>query len=76
MANAPTAGNRTSADDTDRQDVLNQIGTKWNRFSKQELSALKSNDELVDQVAAKYGIAKDAARSQVDALMDGRSLTA
>jgi hypothetical protein len=76
MANAPTAGNRSSADDTDRQDVLNEIGTKWNKFSKQELSALKSNDELVGQIVAKYGIEKGTAQSQVDALMNGRNLTA
>jgi hypothetical protein len=75
VTNAPTAGNR-SPDDTDKQDVLNQIGTKWSRFSKQELSALTSNDDLVDQIVAKYGLEKGAAQSQVDALMDGRSLKA
>ena len=76
MTNAPTAGNRSSADDTDKQDVLNEISTKWSRFSKQELSALKSNDDLVGQIVTKYGIEKAAAQSQVDALMNGRSLTA
>ena len=38
--------------------------------------ALKTNDELITQVAAKYGIEQDAARRDVDALMDGRSLAA
>ena len=76
MTNAPTAGNHSPADDTDKQDVLNQIGTKWSRFSKQELSALTSNDDLVDQIVAKYGLEKGAAQSQVDALMDGRNLKA
>jgi hypothetical protein len=76
MANAPTAGDRSSADDTDKQDVLNEIGTKWSKFSKQELSTLKSNDELVGQIVAKYGIEKGTAQSQVDALMNGRNLTA
>ena len=76
MTNASTAGDRSLTDDTDRQDVLNQIGTKWRRFSKRELSALTSNDDLVDQIVAKYGLEKDAAQSQVDALMDGRSLKA
>jgi len=76
MTNAPTAGNRSSADDTDKQDVLNEISTKWSKFSKQELSSLKSNDELVGQIVTKYGIEKAAAQSQVDALMNGRNLTA
>lgn len=76
MTNAPTAGNRPLADDTDRQDALNQIGAKWRRFSKQELSALTSNDDLIDRIVAKYGLEKDAAQSEVNALMDGRSLKA
>jgi hypothetical protein len=76
MSNAPTAANRSPADDTDKQDVLNEIGVKWNKFSKQELSALKSNDELVGQIVTKYGVEKGAAQSQVDALMNGRNLTA
>ncbi|MBN9491584.1 MAG: hypothetical protein J0H44_30470 [Alphaproteobacteria bacterium] len=76
MSNAPTAANRSPADDTDKQDVLNEIGVKWNKFSKQELSALKSNDELVGQIVTKYGIEKGAAQNQVDALMNGRNLAA
>ena len=56
MTNAPTAGNRPLADDTDRQDALNQIGAKWRRFSKQELSALTSNDDLIDRIVAIEGL--------------------
>ena len=72
MSNVPAAQNGN----TDRQDVLNEIGTKWNRFSRQELFDLKTNDELVTQIVAKYGIEKAAAQHDVDALMDGRNLTA
>ena len=74
MTNAPTASDRSSANDTDRQDVLNEIASKWNKFSKQELSALKTNDELVNQIITKYGVDKIAAQRDVDALMDGRNL--
>ena len=74
MSSAPTPSN--DARDTDRDDVLNEIGTKWNKFSKQELSALKTNDELVTQVAAKYGIKQPDAQRDVDALMNGRDLRA
>ena len=62
--------------DSDRNDVLNAIGAKWSKFSKQELSALKTNDELVAQLVTKYDIEKIAAQRDVDALMNGRNLTA
>ncbi len=75
MSNAP-ANNAARAQDSDRNDVLNAIGSKWSRFSKQELSDLKTNDELVTQVVAKYGVEKVAAQRDVDALMNGRNLTA
>jgi len=34
MSNDPTAANRSPADDTDKQDVLNEIGVKWNRSTR------------------------------------------
>lgn len=61
---------------TARDNMLGEIGTKWSKFSKQELSALKTNDELVAQVVAKYGIDKNAAQRDVDALLAGRTVTA
>jgi hypothetical protein len=76
MTNAPTANSNASANDTAKQSMLNEIGTKWSKFSKQELSALKTNEELVSQVVAKYGLAKAAAQRDVDTLMHGRNLTA
>lgn len=76
MTNAPTPNKDARANDTERNDMLNAIGAKWNKFSRQELSALKTNDELVTQVVAKYGIEKIAAQRAVDALMAGRHLTA
>ncbi len=56
--------------------MLDEIGTKWSRFSRQELSVLGSNDELVGQIVAKYGVERGVAQREVDALMDGRNLTA
>ena len=35
-----------------KQGLLTDIGTKWNKFSEQELGALKNRDELIDQVVA------------------------
>jgi hypothetical protein len=76
MPNALATNNAARAQDSDRNDVLNAIGAKWSKFSKQELSALTTNDELVDQLVAKYDIEKIAAQRDVDALMNGRNLTA
>ncbi len=41
-----------------RQIVLREIGAKWSKFSERDLSALKDNDDLVNQVVAKYGLEK------------------
>jgi len=76
MSNVPTMGGQKAANDADRQAVLTEIGTKWSKFSKQDLSALKTNDELVSQIVAKYGVDKAAAQRDVDTLMHGRKLAA
>jgi hypothetical protein len=57
-----------------RQIVLKEIGAKWNKFSEQELSALKNKDDVVTQVGAKYGLDKAQAQRDVDALMKGRHI--
>lgn len=57
-----------------RQIVLKEIGTKWNKFSEQDLSAFKNKDDVVTQVVAKYGLDKVQAQRDVDALMKGRHI--
>jgi hypothetical protein len=63
-----------------KQTVCNEIRSKWGKFSDHELSALKDNDDLVTQRAAKYGLHKAQAQAQaqaqrdVDALMRGRQI--
>ena len=57
-----------------KQIVLKEIGSKWNKFSEQDLSALKSTDDLVTQVVAKYGLDKAQAQRDVDALLKGRHI--
>ena len=57
-----------------RQIVLKEIGVKWGKFSEQELSAFKGKDDVVTQVAAKYGLDKAQAQRDVDALMKGRHI--
>jgi hypothetical protein len=54
--------------------VLKEIGSKWGKFSEQDLSALKGNDDLVNQVVAKYGLEKAQAQRDVDSLLKGRHI--
>jgi hypothetical protein len=57
-----------------RQIVLTEIRSKWGKFSDQDLSALEDNNDLVTQLAAKYGLEKAQAQRDVDALMKGRQI--
>jgi hypothetical protein len=57
-----------------KQILLKDIGAKWNKFSEQELGALKNRDDLVTQVVAKYSLDKAQAQRDVDAVMKGRQL--
>jgi hypothetical protein len=59
-SNAAAATPPTAAET--KQIVLKEIGAKWGKFSQQDLSALKSKDDLVTQVVAKYGLEKGSAR--------------
>ena len=57
-----------------KQIVCNEIRLKWGKFSDQDLSALKDNNDLVAQRAAKYGLDKAQAQRDVDVLMKGRQI--
>jgi hypothetical protein len=71
-ANATSATPPTAAET--RQIVLNEIGSKWNKFSTQDLSALKNKDDLITQVVAKYGLETAQAQRDVDAMLKGRQI--
>ena len=55
-----------------RKIIVNELHAKWGKFSEQELSALKGKDDLVSQVQAKYGLNKEQALRDIDALLKGR----
>jgi hypothetical protein len=69
------AGSHSSATNPDRQDVLNEIALKWSKFSKQDLTNITTNDQLVGEIVKKYGIKIKRAQREVDILMDGRNLS-
>jgi hypothetical protein len=68
-----SAAAKTAAAAT-RQIVLNEIRSKWSKFSEQDLSALKSKDDVVSQLVAKYGLEEAQAQRDVDLLMEDRQL--
>jgi hypothetical protein len=52
--------------------LRSEIGSKWGKFTQQELTDLKDNDDLVTQLVAKYGIEKDAATRDAATVVKGR----
>ena len=52
--------------------LRSEIGNKWGKFTQQELTDLKDNDDLVTQLVAKYGIEKDAATRDAATVVKGR----
>jgi hypothetical protein len=72
--NPNTASTSAGSGADTKQILLKDIGAKWGKFSEQELGALKSKDELVTQVVAKYSIDKAQALRDVDVVMNGRQI--
>ncbi len=68
------SSNTSSPSTEPRQMLLKEIGAKWPKFSADELSALKSKDDLISQVVAKYSLEKGQAQRDVDALMKDRRI--
>jgi hypothetical protein len=52
--------------------IRTDIKAKWDKFSDQDLASLKNKDELVNQVVTKYGLERNVAQKDVDALLKGR----
>jgi hypothetical protein len=77
MENSTATKTSTPQDNVEnKQAVLNDIRAKWDKFSEQDVSALKGKDDLVSQVSAKYGIKQDQAQQEVDAVLKGRKIGA
>ena len=69
-----TASANTGNSADTKKILLKEISAKWGKFSEDELGALKSKDDLVTQVVAKYSIEKAQAQRDVDAVMKGRQI--
>ena len=51
-----------------------EIQKQWSKFTYEEVSALKSKDDLVAKVQTKYALDKAQAQKDVDAFAKGRQL--
>ncbi len=59
-----------------KQAVMKDIRAKWDKFSEQDVSALKGKSDLVSQVVAKYSLPQMQAQTEVDAVLKGRQIGA
>ena len=72
--NASTVTQAQGSPANDKKALLQEIHVKWNKFSQQEVGALKSNDDLVNQLVSRYGLAKNVAQQDADTLRAGRNI--
>ena len=63
-----------AAVDGKKTTLAQDIRSKWDKFSEIEVGALKSDDDLVSQVASKYSLDKAKAQTEVTALLAGRHI--
>lgn len=56
-----------------KKQLRTDIGSKWGKFSAEELTGLKDNEDLVAQLVAKYGLEEDAATRDAAAVVNGRA---
>ena len=71
---SPSAANRIQDNFAEARKLLRaEIGSKWSKFSAQELTDLKDNDDLVSQLVAKYGLEKDTAQRDAATVVNGRT---
>ena len=59
-----------------RQLLLMDIHITWTKLTREEVATLRHRDELVALLVARYGLAAETARRDVDVLLGGRTLAA
>jgi hypothetical protein len=64
----------TPTPDANKQAVFKDIHAKWDKLSESDIAALKGKDDLVAQVAAKYGQDRGQVQREVDTLLKGRAI--
>ena len=59
---------------TNAQGMRSEIATKWPKLTAADVTALKSKEDLVQQVQTKYALDATQAKKDVDAFANGRQL--
>jgi hypothetical protein len=54
--------------------MRSEIAQKWPKLTAQDISALKSKDDLVTEIQSKYQLDRPQAQKDVDAFAKGRQL--
>jgi hypothetical protein len=73
-SNSDMTNKAADAKATDANATLGKdIRAKWDKFSEIEVSAMKSEDDLVSQLVAKYSIDKAQAETQAKSVVAGRA---
>jgi hypothetical protein len=67
-----TSPTPTSGAPEGKQLLMNDIASKWSKFSETEIAALKNRDELVTGVQSKYSLDAGQAGREVDGVLKGR----
>ena len=77
LENSTTTNSNAAPQNTDQKNaVMKEICSKWNKFSEQDVGAMKGKADLVSQVVTKYGLPEMQAQTEVDALLKGRQIGA
>ena len=69
----PESTNIPESAPENRKIIVNELCAKRGKFSEQDLAALKGKDDLASQVQTRYGLNKEQALRDVDALLKGRA---
>lgn len=76
MTNQPQTTAPAAGTDAAKPTLAADIRVKWSKFTEQEVKDLKSNDDLVNQLVAKYGLEKAVAQRDADTMRAGRDIKA
>ena len=69
----PVKSTETNNSPETKQAIFKDVHARWNKFSEQEISAFKSKDDLVTQIASKYSQDRIQVQRDVDGVLKGRS---
>lgn len=70
----PATETKPAAATAGKPALAQEIRAKWSKIAEQDVHALKTRDQLVDTVVARYGLEKGQVQRDVDTFLNGRTL--